>query len=805
MDSLRQDVRFALRSLNNARTTSIIAILCLALGIGANTAIFSVVRAVLLEALPYAAPQQLVSVNELGAHGPGSVSGAVYFDLKAEHRIFADVAAWGRTNRDLGDVGEPERLRGVRSTTNLFSTLGVKPMIGRTFVDSDAPPAGAPVVVLSEGIWRRRFAGDPKILGTQITLSNTRVTVIGVMPASFDFPVTTLKNDFWMPLDFAVMGGTTERNNRSLQVVARLAQGLDSASAANSLSLVAKRLADAYPEAHKGRGLLVRTIAGTTVGRLRPALLVLLAAVGLVLLIACANVANLTLARAAGRRREIAIRIALGAERPRLIRQLLTESTILSLAGGLLGLAVAWWGLHALLGMSANVLPRSETIGIQSGVLLFATIMSFVTGMGIGVIPALRATRSDLRADLSDAAGKSSASAARHRTLKALIVGEIALSVVLLTGAGLVIRSFVALLGVDAGFTAERVLTFNVAAPAVVVPDSMRYTQVYGPILERLRALPGVRAAGMTNVLPVAGGTTDRFFQITGRPVESDVNRRPDAQLRVISGDYFRAFGIRVINGREFNDRDMDKSEKVMVVNEELVHRYFPGENPIGQRIEISQGIPLTIVGVVRAVREIGLDQELLPEFYVPATQTREATNAMSFVVSTAGEPAALAREVRGVVRSVVPSQPVYGLATMNTIVRESLGDRRLLLTLLGLFAGLALVLSAAGVYGVMSYGVTQRRREIGIRIALGAKFGNVTSMVLRDVIGVAAIGIGVGVAATLAFARVMTSVLYGVSAYDVATYIAVPVVIGAVALVAGAVPAMRAARIDPLIAMRTE
>jgi len=368
-----------------------------------------------------------------------------------------------------------------------------------------------------------------------------------------------------------------------------------------------------------------------------------------------------------------------------------------------------------------------------------------------------------------------------------------------------VIRSFIALLGVDAGFTAERVLTFNVAAPALVVPDSMRYAEVYSPILERLRALPGVRSAGMTNLLPVAGGMTDRFFQITGRPAETDINRRPDAQIRAISRDYFRALGIRLLSGREFNDQDTDKSGKAIIVNEELVRRYFPNENPIGQRIEISQGTPLTIVGVVRAVREIGLDQELLPEFYIPATQTREGTNAMTFVVSTTSEPEALAREVRSVVRAVVPRQPVYGLATMNTVVRESLGDRRLLLTLLGLFAGLALVLSAAGVYGVMSYGVTQRRREIGIRIALGAKFGDVTSMVLRDVVSVAAIGIGVGIMATLAFARVMTSVLYGVSAYDVMTYLAVPVVIGTIALVAGAVPAMRAARIDPLIAMRTE
>ena len=806
MDLLRQDVRFALRSLRNSRTTSIIAILCLALGIGANTTIFSVVRAVLLESLPYAAPQQLVYLNEVGSRGPGSVSGPVYFDMKAERRIFADVAAWGRTSRDLGDAGEPERLRGVRSTTNLFSTLGVTPLIGRTFVESDAPPSGAPVVVLSEGLWRRRFGGDPNLVGTQIMLSNRRHTVIGVMPASFDFPVTTLQSDFWVPLDFATVGGTNERNNRGLQVVARLAPAVDSASAMASLSLVANRLAQAYPEAHKGRGLLVRTVAGTTVGEIRPALLVLLAAVGLVLLIACANVANLTLARAASRKREIAIRTALGAERSRLVRQLLTESTVLSLAGGVLGLAIAWWGLHVLLGMSSSVLPRSESIGIQGGVLLFTMIVALATGVGVGVIPALRATQSDLRADLSEAAGRSSASAARHRTLQALIAGEIALSVILLTGAGLVIRSFVALLAVDAGFNAERVLTFNVAAPAGVVADSMRYTQVYGPILDRLRALPGVRSAGMTNVLPVAGGTTDRFFQIAGRPVETDIGRRPAAELRVISSDYFRALGIRVLGGREFDSRDTDKSPKVIVVNEELVRRYFPGENPIGQRIEISQGTPLTVVGVVRAVREIGLDQQLLAELYVPATQLRDGTGAMSFVVSSTNDQSdALARAVREAVRSVVPRQPIYGLATMTTVVRQSLGDRRLLLTLLGLFAGLALVLSAAGVYGVMSYGVAQRRREIGIRIALGAKFGDVTGMVLRDVVSVAAIGIGVGVATTLAFARVLTSVLYGVSVYDVATYLAVPVVIATVAFVAGAVPAMRAARIDPLIAMRTE
>ncbi len=803
METFRQDIRFALRSLRGARTSTIIAVLCLALGIGANTAIFSVVRAVLLQSLPYTEPERLVRFNETGSRGIGSVSPPMYFDMKAQRQIFADVAAFGPAAANLGDVGEPERLRGVRSTVNLFTTLGVKPLIGRGFMASDEPPTGGSVVVISEGLWRRRFAADPKLVGSQITLDDHRFTVIGVMPSSFDFPMSTLRKEFWIPLDFARFGSTTNRNNRSLQVVARLAGGLDSAAATARLSVIARQLATAYPEAHKDRGLLIRGLSGTVVGGIRRALFVLLGAVGLVLLIACANVANLTLTRAAGRRREVAIRTALGAERSRLVRQLLTESSLLAIFGGALGIVVAWWGLRTLLGASATVLPRSDTIGIQGGVLLFAIAISLLTGVGVGLVPALRASRPDLREDLSDAAGRSSASAARHRTLKTLIAAEIGLSVVLLTGAGLVIRSFAALLNVDAGFRSDGVLTFSLEAPSARMPDTLRFTQFYGPVLDRLRALPGVRSAGMTSVLPVQGGTTDRFFHIVGRPDESDIGRRPDAEIRVVSSEYFRALGIRIIGGREFTDRDTRTTEPIAIVNDELVRRFFPGENPIGQRLDGYGGPPATIVGVVASVREVGLDQDLLPEFYLPAAQTLAGAGAMAFVVSSTGDPEALSRQVREAVRAIAPQQPLYQLGTMAGVVRESLGSRRLLLMLLGLFAGLALVLSAAGVYGVMSYGVTQRQREIGIRIALGAKFGDVTGMVLRDVVTVAAIGIGGGVAAALAFAQVMTSVLYGVGAYDAVTFVAVPVMIAAVALVAGAVPAIRAARVDPLVAMR--
>lgn len=804
MDTLRLDLRHAVRSLRNARATTVIAVLCIALGIGANTAIFSVVRAVLLESLPYNQPEKLVTINDAGPYGLGSISTPLFHDLEGQTALFSGVAAYALSAHDLGDVADPERVAGIRATTNLFGLLGAEPVAGRTFLPSDATLDAAPVVVLSEGFWRRRFGGDRAAIGSTLTLDGRKMTIVGVMPASFDFPVGVTHNDYWEPLDFRVFGNVDHRGARSLSVIARMRPGVDSTRATAGLATLEARLAAEFPLYNKGRTLLVRGAVGRAVGTVRPALLVLLGAVGLVLLIACANVASLTLVRAASRRREVAIRTALGAERWRLVRQLLVESVLLSAVGGALGLAIGWWGLHALLGLASGVLPRAESIGIDRTVLAVAALVSLATGVGVGLLPALRATKPDLRTDLADAAGKSSASGARHRTLKTLIVGEIALAVVLLSGAGLVIRSFVALMNVDTGFKADGVVTFSAGAPSGTIPDTLRYAQVYGPILDRLRALPGVRAAGVTNVLPVGGGRTDRFFNIVGRPKETDTNKMPDAELRVVSRGYFEAMGVRMLAGRDFDATDAAGAPLVAIVNQELARRYFPNENPIGRQIDFN-GRPLTIVGVANAVRELGLDQNLVPEFYQPISQTSESTKAMTFVVSTAGDVDALARSVRDVVHSVVPQQPVYKLATMKSVVRDSLGARRLLLTLLGVFAGLAIVLSAAGVYGVMSYGVTQRTREIGIRIALGARSGEVASMVLRDVLRVAGLGVTIGLAASFAASRLMTSMLYGVTASDALTHSAVALLIAAVAVVAGAAPALRAARVDPLIAMRTE
>ena len=810
MESFIQDVRFAFRSLWKARLTSALAILCLALGIGANTAIFSVVRAVLLESLPFRDPERLVMAYETyvrpeGKPATGSVAPANYFEWRKQTRIFTDLAAYMPINRDLGDIADPERLRGVRATTNLFDLLGARPLLGRTFLASDQPPAAAPVVIISEGLWRRHFAANPDLVGSAITLQGVKVSVVGVMPARFDFPVSPLHNDFWVPFDWQSIGDVTNRANHSLTVVGRLAAGVDSARAMADLSVVARRLALEFPDAQRTRGIQIMGLAGSVVAKVRPALIVLLGAVGVVLLIVCANVANLLLTRAAGRRREVAIRTALGADRRRLVRQLLTESAALAGIGGVLGVVVARTTLVGLRGMASAVIPNAETVGLQLGVLLFTVLVSLATGLIIGIVPALRASQVDLREDLTESAGRTSAGAGRRRALDALIVTEVSLSLVLLIAAGLVIRSFVALLDTDPGFAPDRLLTFHIAAPPVRQgADSERFIRFYNPVLQGARAIPGVQAVAFTSLLPIQGGATDRYFSIDNQPLDRDLSRVPDAEIRLVSSDYFRAMRIPLVAGREFNDHDTRASERVVVINDELARRYFPEGTPLGRRLTSGEAEGGRIVGVVKSVRQMGLDQAPRAEFYLPVSQALYNTQELTFVVRAQGRPEDLARGVRDVVRGVAP-QPVFQLATMDDVISRSLTTRRLVLVLLLAFAGLALLLSAAGVYGVMSYGVSQRTREIGIRMALGARGGDVLGMILGGAVRVLGIGIAAGLLAAVLLTRALDSILYGVGALDPLTFVTVPAVIALVGLVAGAVPAARAARIDPLESMRAE
>jgi putative ABC transport system permease protein len=806
MATLIQDIRYALRSLRSQRAIATIAALCLALGIGANTAIFSVVRAVLLQSLPFREPERLVRLFETanfgGTRGAGSVSIPNFIDWRSQNDAFEAMAAYAGNSLDLIGNGEPERVRATRASANLFALLGARPALGRTFSLDDDQPGKAPVVVLGNGLWRRRFGADPAIVGKTISLDNTIRTVIGVMPSTFDFPISSLRTDVWVPLVFQPPQ-SRQRGNHHLSVVARLKPGLDSAAATARMASIAQRLAHDYPDEMKDRGIQVNSLNGVIVGQVRKPLLMLLGAVGLVLLIACANVANLLLARASGRRREVAIRIALGAERSRLIRQLLTESVLLAIAGGALGLAVAHWGLAGILAFASTALPRIDAVGLSPTVLAFSLGVSVLTGFAFGLVPALRASQTDLREDLTETAGRAGTGRAQHRTLDTLIVAEIALSLVLLTGAGLLVRGFLAVIGTDSGLRPQGVITFHLSAPGGPMSDSVRYVQFYGPVLERLRMLPGVRSASMTTLLPIQGSGWNGNFTIVGRPKETDPGKEPFAEYRVVSSSYFASLGIPMMQGREFTNRDALDAPSVVIINDEFVRRYFPNENPIGKQIFAWTSKPSTVIGVARSVHQVSLDSPPRTELYVAAAQTPWQLYGMTYVLSTRGAPEAIMPSVRAAIRDVAPLQPIFQVRTMEGVISDSLRSRKLTLSLLAIFAAVALVLSAAGVFGVMSYGVSQREREIGIRMALGARGSEVTTMVLRDAGKLVVAGIVIGLAAAAGLTRVLSGMVYGVSVRDPATFGLVAATIAVVAMVASLLPALRAARVDPIAAMR--
>ena len=800
-----RDVRFGVRSLVHSPIFSVVTVLSLALGIGANTAIFSVVNGLLLRPLPYPEPEQIVHVWHTPPQQsfPGldrfSVSPANYVDWKAQSSAFEQMAVYTDWGFSLSTSNDPLSLIGAVVSSDFFSVLRTNAIQGRTFTPDEEQPGRDQVVVIGHGLWQRAFGANPNIIGQTLTINSRSFTVVGIMPAGFEFP---REAELWVPLAW----NDNDRKIRSMHdylVIARLKQNVSPEQAQAEMSTISSRLEQQYPEENSGWGAVVIPLRDDLVGDIRTALLVLFCAVGFVLLIACANVANLMLARGANRQREIAVRIALGAGRARLIRQLLTESVLLAVTGGVLGLLLAVWGSKMLVQLGS--LPNTGDIGIDTRALGFTLLVSLGVGIIIGIVPALQFTRTNLSDTLKQGSGRTGGSSIKQHTRKALVVSEVALSLVLLIGAGLMIRSFWKLQNVDPGFDTSNALTMSIGL------NLMRYSEPHQRLafvdraIEQIRAVPGVVSVGTTTKVPLAGGGSTQPFSIEGRPAPA-IAEQPMAQTRYISPDYFRAIGIPLRQGRFFSDQDRDNSVPVIIISEAMARRFWPGENPIGKRVTPSfhpEPGPREIVGVVGDVKTSGLDVDSSAMMYLPFKQL--ALPFMSFVVRTASNPENLVQPVSKAIYSIDKEQALTDVQTMDQVLMKSLSDRRFNMTLLLTFAGVALVLAAVGVYGVMNYTVTLRRRELGIRMALGARRMDVLRLVMGQGLTLTLIGVAAGLISAYGLTRLMASLLYGVTATDYLTFASVPAVLIAVGVAASYVPARRATKVNPTIALRSE
>ena len=805
LDDLRRDVRFGLRSLRRSPGFTIVAVLCLALGIGANAALFSVLNAVLLRPLPYPEPDRLVRVYEtMEAFGEGSVSGPNYQDWVAQATGFESLAASVRGSRNLLQKGNAERIRTVEATPNLFQMLRAqRPLHGRFFAPGTDVLNRDRVAVLSESFWRRRFAADPGLVGKTIQLDGAFYTVIGIMPESFAFPPLAREaTEAWLLYTAPPFGNS--RGAHFLTVNGRLKPGVSLEQATTQLKQVAARIEKTFPDEQAGRSVKVVPLRESIVGKKRLALLVILGAVFLVLLIACANVANLLLARAAVRQREVAVRLALGASRSRLIRQFLVESLVLSLAGAVLGLLLAFWGMKALTPLVQVALPVSGGLPLDGRVFLFLLGVAGFSGIAFGLVPALQAARGDVRETLVDGgSGRTTAGGGQQRFRNGLVVAEIAFSLILLVLAGLLLRGFLKVSGTEPGFVSRGVITGHLSVPSAKDDTVPRF---FRPLLERVRALPGVRSAALITMLPIQEAYTNASYTVVGRP-EPPLNQQPLAEMRVVSPGFFAALGIPMRRGRDFEDREGEKGITTVVVNEVLARKAFPGEDPIGRRIHMS-GMDLEIIGVIGAIHQAGLDVAPLEEAYLPYAGARgdyaDILSDVVLVVKTSGAPGALAPDLRRTVRAVDPGVPLHKVLTMEEVISDSLATRRLYLWLLAIFAGIALVLSAAGLYGVISYLVAQRTREIGMRMALGAQTRDVIRLVMRQGSRLTAVGILVGAVVAFVLTLWLGSLL-DVSARDPITFLSIAGLLALVALLATFIPASRAARVNPILAIRNE
>jgi putative ABC transport system permease protein len=828
IETLIQDLRFGTRLLVKNPAFSLIAVITLALGIGANTAIFSVVNGVLLRPLPYEEPEGLVWLSEAGKKSgrAGPLSYPNFADWRAQNGVFEKIGFVNTGDYNLTGNGEAERLRAVQMSADLFGALRVKAMIGRVYTNDEDKPGANPVVVLSHGLWQRRFSNDPNIVGRTLALNERNYTVIGVMPEGFLFP-TGERVEMWVPVGpLSDQGSWKLRVNRpGMYAVARLKPGVTLEQARADMMRITAALETQYPDANQDAGALVVPLLERFVSDIRRTLYLLLGAVGFVLLIACANVASLTLARAAARQKEMAVRTALGANRWRIVRQLLTESVLLALLGGGLGLLIARWSVTAILAISPEgTIPRIAEINLDQSVLLFTVAVSILTGIVFGLAPALQSSRPDVQETLKETTGSMTG---RRRWLRSgMVIIEIALTLVLLIGAGLLIRSFLRLQQVNPGFSTENTLRFKVSLPAQKYPGLDKTINFFTQVIEKIEALPGVQSVGLSSSLPLGNDGWKTIFTLVDRP-DPPLSDTPRMEACRVDIGYFETLRIPLVRGRQFNEQDNrspvrpeDLTGKppiqqyfaglrTIIIDEEFARRYFSGEDPIGKQIRLGRSIDpwarlLTVVGVVGRVKTEGLrnNKEIVQGYFpfreIPVTD-------MIFTVRAQIPPEQLMASVRSQVQAVDPNQPIFDVSTLEETRVESVAPERLILTLIGVFAAVALVLALVGIYGVVSWSVTQRTHEIGVRMALGAREGDVLRLVLGQGMKLVIIGIGIGLAGALGLTRFMKALLFDVSATDTTTFVSVVLLLVSVALLACFIPARRATKIDTFVTLRSE
>jgi len=801
------DLRYALRTLRKNSAFTAVAVVTLAIGIGANTALFSVVNAVLLRPLPYREPARIVQLWESNRESRTVlVAWLNFLDWRTQSRSFESMAVYsgGPVTATGGDL--PQRTSGTAVSRGFFEVFGMRPALGRIFLAEELQPSASVPAVIAYGLWQRAFASDPKVIGKTVHISGIECHLVGVASPGFLFPD---KSELWIPSE--ALPDDSSRSAHNYWVVGRLRTGVPVATAQAELNTIARRLEQQYPESNKGQGVNVVPLHEQLVGDVKPALLILLGAVGLVLLIACANVANLLLARSAERSREMAVRAALGAGRARLVLQVLSESLLLAAIGGAVGLLLALWATPLLALMIPDSVPRVHEISVDGSVLGFALGITLITGVLFGLLPALRLSRTQLNESLKEAGGRATTGRAR-RTGSFLVVSELALSMVLLITAGLLIRSFVGILRVDPGFRAEHVLTAQLSLPVLSLTGPVQPGKVlnyYRQILERIQSIPGVAAAGTTTRLPLTNElNVTGLFDIEGRP-PAKLGSSQDAGYRVASADYFRAMGIPLVRGRNFNTYDSANAPQTALINETMARRFWPGQDPLGQRIKFAgmemQPQWMTVVGVVGDFRESELTSRPEPEVFAPFTQHLDGRlSDPNLVVRGVGDPKLLVSAIRDAIRAVDKNVPVE-FSAMDALLADSVAQQRFQIRLLALFAGMALTLAAVGIYGVIAYSVSQRTHEIGIRMALGAERADVVRMVIGHGMRMAVVGIAMGIAGAVALSRILSAQLYEVSATDAGTYTVVSLLLLAVAVAAAYIPARRATAVDPLIALHYE